>query len=534
MIPVVHLPPGEQWDMTLVDELLRGCLWPHGLEFEFVDPWPDAEGIALVIPGRYHHDRTAEIAESIARYRWVLAVRCGDEEDLFDISAVRHSAIRWWIQTPKAGKDYGTAQFIGLGFPPHLDRPLVEQPKTLNVFLAAQDTHRRRHEAFEALAKVGGSVFAEPTAGFTQGIPQWEYADLMLQAKVAPAPSGAFSPDSFRLYEALQAHTVPIADDVSPVYDSRGYWERLFPGAPFPILTDYANLPGWIEDLLSDWPRNANRITAWWVAEKRRLAHMLREDLTTLGAPLTDSRPPITVLVTCSPVRSHPDTGILEETVASIRERLPDSEIILAFDGVRPEQEARRADYEEHIRRVLWLADHAWGNTLPLINDDHLHQAVATKRALEHVRTPLLLFCEHDTPLCGDVPWADIADVVMAGNANVIRLSHEASLLEPHLYLMLDEQPQKVRGVPMTRTIQWSQRPHLASVAWYRELLDRWFPNDEKDFIEDRVYGKLIGAHERDGEMGWLGWRTWIYTPEGDIKRSYHTDGRAGGDKFDA
>lgn len=247
---------------------------------------------------------------------------------------------------------------------------------------------------------------------------------------------------------------------------------------------------------------------------------------------LTDSRSPITVLVTCSPIRSNPSTEILEETIASVRVQLPAAEIILAFDGVRPEQEALRGDYEEHIRRVLWLADHVWGNTLPLINDQHLHQAVATKRAIEHIRTPLMLFVEQDTPLCGDVPWADLAEVVLAGDANVIRMSHEASLLEPHLHLMLDDAPQKVRGVPMTRTIQWSNRPHLASVAWYRELLDRWFPNDEKDFIEDRVYGRLIAAYERDGDMGWLNWRTWLYTPDGDIKRSFHTDGRAGESKF--
>lgn len=242
----------------------------------------------------------------------------------------------------------------------------------------------------------------------------------------------------------------------------------------------------------------------------------------------------ITVLVTCSPITSHPDTAILEETVASVRERLAGSEIVLAFDGVRPEQEARRADYEEHIRRVLWLADHSWGNTLPLINDRHLHQAVAAKRALEHIQTPLLLFAEHDTPLCGDIPWSEIAETILAGDANVVKLHHEASILEPHRYLMLDQEPQKVRGVPMSRTIQWSQRPHLASVAWYRGLLDRYFPHDEKNFVEDVVYGRLIAAHKRDGEMGWLsGWRTWIYTPEGNIQRSGHTDGRAGEDKFD-
>jgi hypothetical protein len=33
--------------------------------------------------------------------------------------------------------------------------------------------------------------------------------------------------------------------------------------------------------------------------------------------------------------------------------------------------------------------------------------------------------------------------------------------------------------------------------------------------------------------MGWYNWRLWIYTPEGNIKRSYHLDGRGGDPKFE-
>ncbi|MFG1794149.1 hypothetical protein [Nocardia sp. NPDC049149] len=243
---------------------------------------------------------------------------------------------------------------------------------------------------------------------------------------------------------------------------------------------------------------------------------------------------PITVVVTTSPIPSQPSTRIIDETIASVRHHLPDSEIILCHDGVRPEQEARRGAYELYMQRVLWKADHEWGNVLPLIFDEHLHQAVCTKRALEQVRTPLILFVEGDTPLCADreIPWTEISDVILAGDANLVRFSHEASVLDVHRHLALDSEPQKVRGVPMTRTIQWSSRPHLASAAWYRELLDRWFPNDEKNFIEETVYGRLVSAYERDGDMGWLNWRTFIYTPEGDIKRSYHSDGRAGESNF--
>ena len=65
-------------------------------------------------------------------------------------------------------------------------------------------------------------------------------------------------------------------------------------------------------------------------------------------------------------------------------------------------------------------------------------------------------------------------------------------------------------------------------------MLATHFPNDEKNFIEDVVYGPCVEAFLVDGVDGWEKWRTWIYHPEGDIKRSYHTDGREGEEKFDS
>lgn len=566
MIPVVHLPPGDQWDQHMLDRMLLNQLYPHGMDCEFVEPWPDADGIVLVIPGRYWCDRADEITAAIADYRWVLAIRTSDEEALLDITEIEHPNLRWWAQTPIGHHDF-KARYLPLGFPPHFNQLPETVDKQVDVFLSAQNTHQRRREAFDAVARIDHSRVVEQTSGFTQGMPPEKYAACMAAAKVAPCPAGAVSPESFRVYEALEAHTVPIADDLSPAYDSRGYWAALFPDAPFPILTDYTDLPGWIDDLLADYPRNANRIAAWWMAQKRRMAGWLRDDLTELVAgtgfePVTspagalsdtgysarlpqpsqaelarssqDIRSPITVLVSTSSIPSHPSTAIIEETIESVRVHLPGAEIVLMFDGVRPEYEGRRGDYEEYIRRALWLADHRWGNILPLIFDEHLHQAVCTKRALDYVRTPLVLFVEHDAPLFADrgIPWGDLADIIVAGDANLIRMHHEASVLEPHKHLMLDDEPQKIRGVPMMRTIQWSQRPHLASTAFYRELLDRWFPNDERNFVEEVMHSRLISAYQRDGDMGWMGWRTWMYTPDGNIQRSYHLDGCGGESTF--
>ncbi|AHH20836.1 hypothetical protein NONO_c60600 [Nocardia nova SH22a] len=532
MIPVVRLVPGDQWDQNMLDLLLADALYPHGLQFEAAEVWPDARGIVLVVPGRYWADRTDELTAALARYEWVLAIRTSDEEALFEIAKVEHPNIRWWVQTPRDRRDYAATRYLPLGFPSHFNKLPPGKPKQVDVFLSGQNTHDRRAQCFAALDRVDRDKIVNETAGFTQGMPRYDYAGRMIAARVAPCPSGAVSPESFRVYEALEAHTMPIADDVSPVYSSHGYWTALFPDVPFPTITNYASLPGYIDDVLADYPRIANRITAWWIGQKRRLGEWLIRDLEALGAAPEPHRSPITVLVSSSPIPSHPSTELIEETIESIRERLPDSEIILMLDGIRPEQDHRRAAYEAYIQAVLELADHQWRNVLPLISDEHQHQGGCTARALEHVRTPLILYVEHDTPLTGGIPFDDLADVVLAGDANVIRFHHETRILDEHRYLMLDQETQLVRGVPMQRTIQWSQRPHLASLAWYRGFLARCFPAGERDFIEDRAYGLLVNDHGRDGDMGWRGWRTWIYTPEGNVQRSYHTDGRDGERKY--
>lgn len=237
----------------------------------------------------------------------------------------------------------------------------------------------------------------------------------------------------------------------------------------------------------------------------------------------------ITAVIPVSPILSHPDTSILETTVASIRHHLPDAEIILTFDGVRPEQEERRHDYEEHIRRVLWLADHQWRNTAPFIFDQHQHQTGMLRRVINEIRTPLMLYVEADTPLVTDEPidWEACTNLIESGASNSVRFHHEAVIPEPHKHMM--------HGFdgPFIRTSQYSQRPHLAPVAFYRRILDQFTPN-VKSFIEDRMYGVVRRSQNTDRMHGWNQWRLHIYAPDGgNYKRSYHLDGRAGEPKWD-
>lgn len=511
----------------MLDDLFENRLYPTGFEFERHEGYPTTAGTILIIPGRYWVGHEQEITDAIRRYEWVLAIRTGDEEDLFDIAVVQHPNIRWWTQTPRRDCD---ARLLPLGYTPHFrEMPAAAPEKPRDVVLVGQCTHDRRAQAFDALARVVRLKYVQTTNGFTQGRSPEEYRSLMLGAKVAPCPPGPASPDTFRAYEALEAHTIPIVDDITPGYDSRGYWERMFPGSPLPVLTNYDDLPGYIEDALADYPKRANRIAAWWIAEKRRWARKLTEDLLALKASEIPSGSPITALVTCSPIPSHPSAEILEETIDSVRAQLPEAEIVLTFDGVRPEQEPRRGDYELFIQRALWLADHVWGNVLPLIYDEHLHQAVAAKRALEHVRAPLMLFVEHDTPLEPEpIDWAACIDQIQSGQADVIRYSHESEILPEHRHMVVPGGPPG-----FVRTCQWSQRPHLASVAYYRRILPSHFSENARCFIEDVMHSVCHEAYAVDGINGWNQHRLAYFHPEGNIRRSRHIDGRAGDPKHD-
>ena len=389
-------------------------------------------------------------------------------------------------------------------------------------FFSGQITHSRREECVKELRDMKKGNLIE-TEGFTQGIPQEDYFNHMSQAKIAPCPSGPITVDSFRLFEALELGCIPIADTQTPNEDWAGFWEWLFEEpVPFTTIKDWTSLPGYVKDLKRTYPTANNRVQAWWMRYKRKLRKQLYDDL--------GMKEELTIVIPVSPIKSHPETHVLMETINSAVFHHPNSEIIITFDGVREEQEDMRDAYEEHIRRVLWQCREL--NVKPFIFEEHRHQIGMMKAIIDEIHTPLLVYIESDTPLVIDEPieWDKIKELVLSGESNVVRLHHEALIHPEHKHLMLDDEP--VNG--FVRTAQWSQRPSVASTAFYRRMLTENFSDKAKCFIEDVVHGKLHQAYEIDGEHGWNQWRVHIYHPDGgNIKRSGNLDGRDGGKKYD-
>jgi hypothetical protein len=227
----------------------------------------------------------------------------------------------------------------------------------------------------------------------------------------------------------------------------------------------------------------------------------------------------VTIIIPTSVLPTHPDTSIIDETISSIRSHFPNNEIILQMDGLREERLGRKDAYDEYKNRILWKCMHEWKNVLPIIFDKYSHQTTMMKKTIDIINTAAMLYVEGDAPITPDceIDWQKCLDMLEYNKANTIRFHFEAVIPDEHNYLMLGLED------GFMKTIQWSQRPHLSTVKYYRDVVLPF--SEENTFIEDRFHGKVQ-------DDGWDTHKLWIYHPEGSIKRSYHLDGRQGTQKF--
>ena len=532
-IPFKHLnfntnaPNSGYWDQHFLSEILSSP--PY---IEILDD-SACHHCIVIVPGRQNVDYVENINSYInEKFGKVLVIITGDEESIFPVNELNHLDMKIWLQTPKAGVSYpNVIKFFGVGTTPHTDLLSSTIPeKKLNWFYSGQANHQRRNDMINELKKRNDG-YLNVSSGFSLGLEPAVYIENMYNAKVIPCPSGAFTPDTFRFYEALETGCIPIADEVSTLNRNSGYWQMLYgQDIPFPTFDDMLILNNKIDHCLTNYTKYANKIFAWWQLYKREF----KQDLLNSLVPTT-STSGITVVIPTSPTTTNPDTSIIEETISTVRHHLSKSEIIITFDGVRPEQEDLRANYEEYTRKLLWLCNKSEG-MLPIVFDEHMHQTGMLREALKYVNTNKILYVEHDTPLTPDceINWDSVNAMIDNNDADLIKFSFESHILDIHRHLVLDKTPKSMYNDQYIRTIQWSQRPHVASTEFYKRILRDHFSDSAKSFIEDKMHGIVAEAYKHEQLQGWNKYKIWMYHPEGNnIKRSYHLDARGNSSKFD-
>jgi hypothetical protein len=440
-----------------------------------------------------------------------------------------------WVQTPHPQLHPDADGYLPVGYPPNtreITREFAGQERLLDWAFAGQVTHIRRRQLHEQLVTHPEGGFLLATDLFASGLPQHVYLADMTAAKVAPCPGGPQTPDTFRLWEALQAGCVPLVDTQAGERDLTGYWDLLWGHhtPPFPLVNDWETFPQVLTDQIHAWPAPASQAGAWWLHFQRASCLSLRRQLVDLGGlqERTELADLVTVVVPTSPVPANPDFGHLLTTLDSIADAgLGACEVIITCDGVRPEQEHLLEGYTEAVHNLVTQCLHEWPSVLPVVHTTHQHQARMMRHALDLVTTPLVLYVEHDCPLNPGVDWDRLTAIMLnTGRVNLVRFHHEDHVLDEHRYLMAND-PTPRFGLDLWRCEQWSQRPHLARTDYYRRIMDEQFHPDERWMIEDRMHGVL-----QDGD--WEDHRVWMYAEEGDtgIKYSRHLDARQGEPKW--
>lgn len=508
MIPVYWLwnKEGDFWDWGLITELFQRS--GHEFKHHHKNSVKPGEFGIVVVPGA---NTNAEIVnKEIAKLDSCLVIVTSDEARLFHVEQLTHPNMKLWLGYRTEGDKHDVVLPLGapIGFKPIISMPIIP------YYFSGQVTQGSRYELETAMSELEGAVFKK-TDGFAKGDKNL-YIREMGMSKLAPAPHGTVHPDSFRLYEALESGALPIVQ-------ADPYWESL--EFDVPKVDTWDDLAVTARILTERFYRMSNEYAFSWQMHKRNLRRKLEAHI----FDLTGQRPPnqITVLLPTSPIPTHPDTSIIEETINSVRERLPDAEILVLADGVRAEQIKLIDRYEEYQRNLLRLSTQLGFSVMRF--EDHSHQAIMTREALKVVDTPTILYMEHDAPLCEDIPFDKILPV-LESELDIVRFHHESHVLEPHQHL--SRGVLNYNGVTYQSTIQWSQRPHLANTEYYRRILDTHFPPDRKTMIEDTMHGIVQSGD--DVPEDWGVHRIGIYDPgDGNLKRSYHTDGRGNEPKFE-
>ena len=118
-----------------------------------------------------------------------------------------------------------------------------------------------------------GEIYASP--GFTQGlVPEVYYEKLASPrwllhrpGRRPPTRSGC----SRRLRPDVSRSPIAACQRTRTTSDfGDDYWTWFFgEEPPFPVLTDYEQLPGYTEEALANWKPLSNRMFAWWMRKKR-------------------------------------------------------------------------------------------------------------------------------------------------------------------------------------------------------------------------------------------------------------------------
>lgn len=258
----------------------------------FVQLPTDAQGAVVIVHGDHQARAYQRVVDDVNRLVWAVVIIIGDEAAIFPVERFNRNRRKFWVQMAVPGRHDWVDRKLICGFPhdapAYLDH-YRDVPKRYVWSFAGQVNHAYRRECAGQLSGMTDG-FLMQTPGFWQGLPRDEYYKLLAESMFVICPSGACTPDTLRVAEALEAGAIPIADNRFPPGYPRykpgttGYWEYVLGETPeFPVLTNWAALPDLLPIWQREWAERNEHIQTWWREYKNRMSRWLEEDVHALA-----------------------------------------------------------------------------------------------------------------------------------------------------------------------------------------------------------------------------------------------------------
>jgi len=204
-----------------------------------------------------------------------------------------HAPTYYYPKIPFVFRNYWKAEFakypnvkpFALGYVKNFwnncPNPIIKAAgKRKYVWAFAGDVNKTtRQSMYQNMKNIPGG-FIHCTSGFlTQdALSREQYRDILLDSVFAPAPTGNYNPESFRIYEALECGCIPIVE--SSPFD---YYKLLLGPHPFITVRNWDEAPHAIHRLLANpqaLEKKRKECHDWWLHYKENMKTEMADIIT--------------------------------------------------------------------------------------------------------------------------------------------------------------------------------------------------------------------------------------------------------------
>lgn len=232
----------------------------------------------------------------------------------------------------------------------------------------------------------------------------------------------------------------------------------------------------------------------------------------------------LTIIITSSFIKSHPDIKHIKEVIESLKYLNTNYDLILAHDyNDSPKYKEYINNLKEYIQDLK--------NTKILIRDSHGHLTGNIRNSIPHVETEYILLVQHDLPFIRDVyidkviedmeKYSDIKHLKFARvNNKVLKNSTWDNKNNTYGYKTYKN------NYEYTSVDSWSDNNHLCKLEYYKDIVMKKCPdgvpmelilNDKIKSKEDQLYYGTYVLGNKDYEEPYLthsdGAETWGNDP---------------------